>query len=168
MKTFLELVRSGEAIPSDVDAWVEAWHGREGPDAGDLPLHLSMGLTFEEYGKWVAAPDFIAREFEEKALGQKEAHGIGIRFGVGGHEQESSFMNATLNERSEVVESIATWAPDAYESLTDAEYAEALQRDLAPLIERGWRFSVQRGLTEKAAERRHGLMVERFAREMAA
>lgn len=38
--------------PGDIDDWVERWHTS---DTG-MQLHEYLGMTWEEYGNWVAAP----------------------------------------------------------------------------------------------------------------
>lgn len=52
--TFIEDVLSGDARLDDVDDYVERWHTapRESPIA-KMQLHEYLGLTRDEYGKWV-------------------------------------------------------------------------------------------------------------------
>lgn len=38
--------------PGDIDDWVERWHTGDSKQE----LHEFLGMTWEEYGNWVAAP----------------------------------------------------------------------------------------------------------------
>jgi len=55
MSTFIEQCLKGDAHPSDVDDWVDAWH--EGGHSGTLADHL--GMTGDEYARWVENPQFL-------------------------------------------------------------------------------------------------------------
>lgn len=54
--TFLEQARAGEVAVSDVDDFVGRWHDGEG--AGTLREFL--GLSTEEYGRWLLNPGALA------------------------------------------------------------------------------------------------------------
>jgi hypothetical protein len=52
---FIDLCVRGEALPAEIDDFVEHWH--EGDSA--LPLHEFLGMTPEEYSAWLRKPDFL-------------------------------------------------------------------------------------------------------------
>lgn len=41
--------------PGDVDDWIERWHR----EPGGLDLHEFLGLTREEHGHWLHAPEVM-------------------------------------------------------------------------------------------------------------
>ncbi|WP_262030771.1 hypothetical protein [Microvirga sp. Mcv34] len=53
--TFAAACRSGDAAPSEIDRWVERWH----TGSSDLELHEFLGLSIEEYIRWVKEPASI-------------------------------------------------------------------------------------------------------------
>ena len=55
--TFREAVESGTQQIDDVDDWVEAWHRG---DAAGLQLHERLGLSWDDYSRWVSEPDSLA------------------------------------------------------------------------------------------------------------
>lgn len=55
-KTFIELLAAGKAKPSEVDAFVAAWH--KGSDPREL--HAALGLTPAQYAKWVRGDSSIS------------------------------------------------------------------------------------------------------------
>lgn len=64
MTTFVERLRAGE-IPDDqvedvLDLEIERWHNTwHEADNGDMHLHTYLGMTWEEYARWVRDPDQI-------------------------------------------------------------------------------------------------------------
>lgn len=52
---FIDLCVRGEALPAEIDDFVELWH--EGDST--LPLHEFLGMTSEEYSAWVRKPDLL-------------------------------------------------------------------------------------------------------------
>jgi len=53
--TFVDLCLAGKVQPADIDDFVEAWHeGASRKDVWDF-----LGLTREEYGRWVEEPAAI-------------------------------------------------------------------------------------------------------------
>lgn len=59
-KTFVEAVLAGEAKPEDLMSWVEDWHDQsriKDDDqylfAKDVELNEYLGMTWEEYSKFV-------------------------------------------------------------------------------------------------------------------
>jgi hypothetical protein len=54
-RTYLELALNGEALPEEIDDFVDAWHdGHE-----EEELHDFLGMTWEEYSLWLTNPDFL-------------------------------------------------------------------------------------------------------------
>jgi hypothetical protein len=65
--TFMERLAAGDCYADEIDDWVDNWHLTENsvPDWIRQPLHEFLGMTTEEYGRWVTNPDAlqqIARE----------------------------------------------------------------------------------------------------------
>lgn len=65
MATFMERYRAGE-IPDDqvdevLDDEVEAWHEGAERTPLSLPVHMyeHLGMTYEEFRRWVTNPDAI-------------------------------------------------------------------------------------------------------------
>ncbi|MBC9745565.1 hypothetical protein B1F73_03245 [Pseudomonas syringae] len=51
---FPELYLKGDVLEEDIHRFVEDWH--EGHDGGGIELHEYLGMSWEEYGVWVATP----------------------------------------------------------------------------------------------------------------
>lgn len=54
--TFLDRCLNGDAVPDEIDDYVDRWH--EGGGFG-VSLADYIGLTFEEYARWVEQPDAL-------------------------------------------------------------------------------------------------------------
>lgn len=54
--TFMDALLAGDALPQDVDDWVDAWH-----DSGDETgaLHEYLGMNWEEYQLFVERPESL-------------------------------------------------------------------------------------------------------------
>lgn len=52
MTTFMQEVRAGRQVLSQIDAWVERWHESDGGGS----LREFLGLTPEEYADWLREP----------------------------------------------------------------------------------------------------------------
>lgn len=63
--TFLQRCLAGEASPSAIDDAVEAWH--EGADERDLPAYL--GMSDDEYWRWVKSPGALVEILAERRAG---------------------------------------------------------------------------------------------------
>lgn len=57
--TFFDLYSRGQALPDDIDDFVDRWHEGADPQARSLPLHEYLGLTVDEYELWVHDPDVL-------------------------------------------------------------------------------------------------------------
>jgi len=68
-KSFIQLCIEGKAKPEDISADVERWHNTE-EVAIPLALHDYLGMTWEEYGKWVQDPSILPTIIEA----HKEKH----------------------------------------------------------------------------------------------
>jgi len=53
--TFVELVLRGEAVPADINDFIDRWH--EGQDPRSLSEYL--GFSRSEYARWVEEPDCL-------------------------------------------------------------------------------------------------------------
>lgn len=72
--TFFDLYSRGQALPDDIDDFIDRWHDRVDLQARSLPLHEYLGLTLNEYELWVRDPDalphiLIARRDARPPLG---------------------------------------------------------------------------------------------------
>lgn len=67
MTTFMGAVRAGEAQPSDIDAWIARWH--DDPSPFGPKLHEFLGLTWDEYKRWVETSELPRLLDNEKACG---------------------------------------------------------------------------------------------------
>lgn len=63
---FIDLCVRGEALPAEIDDFVELWH--EGDST--LPLHEFLGMTPEEYSAWVRRPDLLRYIITAHSKGQ--------------------------------------------------------------------------------------------------
>ncbi len=61
--TFIETVLAGQAQLTDIDEWVDAWH-KDPSRPRALTAHL--GLTFDEYTRWVMTPDALGAIVDER------------------------------------------------------------------------------------------------------
>jgi hypothetical protein len=57
--TFFDLYSRGQALPDEVDDFIDRWHEGADPQAKSLPLHEYLGLTLDEYELWVRDPDAL-------------------------------------------------------------------------------------------------------------
>jgi hypothetical protein len=57
--TFFDLYSRGQALPDDIDDFIDRWHDDADAQARSLPLHEYLGLTFDEYELWVHDPDIL-------------------------------------------------------------------------------------------------------------
>jgi hypothetical protein len=49
MSNFIDMCRTGEAQPEDIDDFIDEWHD----NPGSIPLYTFLGMTKEEYSTWV-------------------------------------------------------------------------------------------------------------------
>ena len=52
LKGFIQLCVEGKAKPENINEWIDKWH--EPLVAIPLSLHTYLGMTWEEYSRWVA------------------------------------------------------------------------------------------------------------------
>lgn len=57
--TFFDLYSRGQALPDDIDDYIDTWHDRGDIQAEALPLHEYLGLSIDEYELWVRDPDVL-------------------------------------------------------------------------------------------------------------
>lgn len=55
-KTFIEKCLSGEAVPDEIDDYIDYWHEHE---TGNI-LYEFLGMTREEYSAWIFDPDGLS------------------------------------------------------------------------------------------------------------
>lgn len=63
MKTFIDLVVSGEKRAIDLQAYIEVWYNN--PEE-TRPMHEYLGLTYEEYMKYLLDESYIYRKIDQK------------------------------------------------------------------------------------------------------
>lgn len=63
-KTFIDLCLSGEASMEDVDDFVDAWHD----GAGKLSLREGLGMSEQEYARWINDPRELSRVIASKKI----------------------------------------------------------------------------------------------------
>ena len=49
MSNFIDMCRTGDAQPEDIDDFIDAWHDYP----GSIPLYTFLGMTKDEYSTWV-------------------------------------------------------------------------------------------------------------------
>lgn len=60
--TFIGQCVAGTASIDDMDDHVDRWHDGDSP----LELHEYLGLTWDEYGRWVKDPESLGRLVTER------------------------------------------------------------------------------------------------------
>ena len=152
MTTFIEGVRDGKYSPGQIDDWVEAWH----ESGSEKELHETLGMSWEQYGRWAKDPNTLVSILGEHGVVAQnddlKIEGLKIGHNISGREQESSFMNACLVGEDGNDVSIAATAPAEYHKLSPKDFNAAIQQDLAPLIEAGWSFEIQKGPNDEKHE----------------
>lgn len=72
-----------------------------------------------------------------------------ITTGISGEEQESSFMNATINTvGNNLAFSIAIHAPESASFSTEEDIVAKVRKDFQPLVDCGWNIEIQVGPSE--------------------
>ena len=67
MRTFLEMVLSGDLQSEDIDDFIDRWH--EGGDTGTLAE--SLGMSDDEYALWVIKSDALDLIIEARSAGMR-------------------------------------------------------------------------------------------------
>jgi hypothetical protein len=93
--TFVDLCLKGEALPDEIDAFVDSWH--EGDT--DEPIDTFLGMTREEYGLWVEKPAALAIILEARRRG---GH-------IGDYREAAQFREAARVVPEEDVEDLVEW-----------------------------------------------------------
>jgi len=57
--TFFDLYCRGQALPDEIDDFIDRWHERADPEAKSLTLHEYLGMMLDEYEVWVHDPDTL-------------------------------------------------------------------------------------------------------------
>jgi hypothetical protein len=57
--TFFDLYSRGQALPDEIDDFIDKWHDRADAEARSLLLHEYLGMTLDEYEVWVHDPDVL-------------------------------------------------------------------------------------------------------------
>ena len=65
--TFLELLLRGKVAADEIDDFIDRWH--EAPAGQELPEYL--GMTEQEYARWVRRPDSLAEIVKSRRTSTK-------------------------------------------------------------------------------------------------
>lgn len=65
-RNFIALALAGEAMPDEIDDYVDDWHN----NPGDLALHEFLGMDRAEYALWLRAPDALPLIVASRKLGK--------------------------------------------------------------------------------------------------
>jgi hypothetical protein len=57
--SFFDLYSQGQALPDEIDDFIDRWHEGANPQISGLSLHEYLGLTLDEYEIWVLDPDVL-------------------------------------------------------------------------------------------------------------
>ena len=98
-KTFVDRVLDGEALPEDIDDYVDAWH--DSPNES-RPLQEFLGFSSDEYALWIEKPDTLSWIFMCRSQGIRldtidweETHQLAARAKT---EEESEKLIAWLEK----------------------------------------------------------------------
>ena len=72
MSSFIEKCLSGDALPDEIDDFVDRWH--EGDS--DLPIHEYLGMTRDEYLSWVKDPSVLLHIVSAHHVHGVRVHGV--------------------------------------------------------------------------------------------
>ena len=64
MSGFIEMCLSGDALPDEIDDFVDKWHESD----SSLPIHEYLGMTRDEYLSWVKDPHVLHRILDARHL----------------------------------------------------------------------------------------------------
>jgi hypothetical protein len=67
---FMERLVAGDVYADDIDDWVDNWHliEKSVPAQVCQPLHEFLGMTTEEYARWVTNPDVLQQIARERNM----------------------------------------------------------------------------------------------------
>ncbi len=94
---FIDLVLEGEALPEEIDDFVDKWHEGE----GEVPLAHFLGLSQEEYSFWVLYPQAIPLIVAARAKGQPLADAA--------NDNVTSLKMAARSEDTQVIKQLKRW-----------------------------------------------------------
>lgn len=60
-KTFLDLICSGEALPAEIDDYINMWYFKDPNLNPDCSLKDYLGFNEEEYFEWLTNPEVLKR-----------------------------------------------------------------------------------------------------------
>lgn len=69
MSNFIQDCILGDALPEEVDDYVDAWHSKD----TDVQLHRFLGMTRSEYSLWVEDPSILPLIITAHRLGKNVA-----------------------------------------------------------------------------------------------
>jgi hypothetical protein len=112
--TFVQAVLDGDALISDVDDWVDAWHDSAGAPGGrSLSLGAYLGMTPDEYALWVERPESLrfvvkAHKSHIDALEVEEIAGLAAAAARAGDDAEAAGVVHWLRQTGRLSDSNAT------------------------------------------------------------
>lgn len=140
------LVAGVDHVDVDIDDEVDAWHDGEDQSHGSLSSHL--GMTEEEYARWAMDPDAILDIVEKRkaALDGPKEGPLVTRFGIGSHDQVTSFQNATLTGLdSGHAMSVALTPPSDFPAGHPTIARGLLEAAFRKLVDLGWKIEIEIG-----------------------
>lgn len=67
MMTFIDMVLSQDAEPTEIDDFIQRWH--DGDDTRPLPA--ALGMSDDEYALWVEEPEALELIFKARTAGMR-------------------------------------------------------------------------------------------------
>ena len=61
--TFIEMVKNGQCSIDEIDDYIDKWHDEYN---GNLKLHEYLGMTDEEYNRWLTNPSSLKTMFHRE------------------------------------------------------------------------------------------------------
>lgn len=148
--TFIDAVVAG-VRDLEIDDYVEQWH--EGEDQSNGAIHAFLGMTEDEYHRWVMDPSALDAIVAERraAIDGPQDGPIKLSFGIPASKQESSFMNATLSglESGHAI-SIAVTPPRDFPASDPTVMRTMVNAAFRRLVDLGFEIEMQVGPDDQA------------------
>ena len=67
-KTFVEMLQNGKCTANDIDVYIDKWHDEYN---GTKKLYEYLGMTKQQYDRWMVEPDALESMFLNNATTSK-------------------------------------------------------------------------------------------------
>jgi hypothetical protein len=136
MKTFVEVYLDGEASLDDIDNYIHNWHNTY---KGDNELHEFLGLTLEEYARWVENPYCLKGLLEIRRLKKLGHLPIGGLATIHDFEEASFSLFRHLTDLGLPVISVGFGDNELLVSVSDLNFENipATWRDYKVIVSKG-------------------------------